>query len=73
MHRALAILLLTAMTLPAQPDRTEVRRRHLDVLLKVLLPSRTPGTGRISAHDKTWEDYLRRTGELPATCALPAS
>ncbi len=65
MHRALAILLLTAMSLPAQPDRTEERRRHLDVLLKVLLPSRTPGTGRISAHDKTWEDYLRRTGELP--------
>ena len=31
----------------------------------MLHPSRTPANGRINAHDRTWEDWLKRTGELP--------
>ncbi|MFB3830086.1 MAG: alpha/beta fold hydrolase [Bryobacteraceae bacterium] len=41
------------------------RREALDVLLKVLSPSNTRITGRITAVDKSWEDWQKRTGELP--------
>jgi hypothetical protein len=39
--------------------------RILDELLKALNPSRPPAVGRINAVDRTWEDWVRRTGELP--------
>jgi pimeloyl-ACP methyl ester carboxylesterase len=41
------------------------RKRELDDLLKILPPTNTRITGRISAQDKSWEDWVRRTGELP--------
>ena len=41
------------------------RKQELDDLLKILPPSSTHTTGRISAQDKSWEDWVRRTGELP--------
>jgi dienelactone hydrolase len=41
------------------------RREYLDVLLKILPPSWKNFTGRINAYDKTWEQWVRRTGELP--------
>jgi pimeloyl-ACP methyl ester carboxylesterase len=41
------------------------RREDLDVLLRILPPTTTNFTGRINAYDKTWEDWVRRTGELP--------
>ena len=41
------------------------RREYLDVLLKILPPSWKNFTGRISAYDKTWEQWVQRTGELP--------
>ena len=41
------------------------RREYLEVLLQVLPPSWKNFTGRINAYDKTWEDWVRRTGELP--------
>ncbi|MGA2077771.1 MAG: acetylxylan esterase [Terriglobia bacterium] len=41
------------------------RRAYLDVLLKILPPSWKSFTGRINAYDKTWEQWVRRTGELP--------
>jgi pimeloyl-ACP methyl ester carboxylesterase len=41
------------------------RREELDVLLRILPPTATKFTGRINASDKTWEDWVRRTGELP--------
>jgi pimeloyl-ACP methyl ester carboxylesterase len=47
------------------PSSTEARRQTLTELLQMLQPSRTPATGRINAFDKTWEDWLKRTGELP--------
>ena len=48
------------------PDASEARRRHdREVLLKLLSHSRPPKTGRINSVDKTWEDWVRRVGELP--------
>ena len=55
---------ITAVALQAQPA-TDKRRQTLDETLQMLQPSRTPANGRINAFDKTWEDWLRRTGELP--------
>jgi dienelactone hydrolase len=47
------------------PSSNESRRQALADLLQMLQPSRTPADGRINAFDKTWEDWLKRTGELP--------
>src|SRR5207244_4139621 len=60
----LAIVAL-ATALPAQ-DNLERRRADLQLLRDRLLPvlPLRPG-GRINAYDTTWEDWLRRTGELP--------
>ena len=41
------------------------RRETLKVLLKILPRRRVELTGRINAYDKSWEDWLQRTGELP--------
>lgn len=57
-------LVITAVALQAQSN-TDSRRQTLDELLKMLHPSRPPATGRINAFDRTWEEWLRRTGELP--------
>jgi pimeloyl-ACP methyl ester carboxylesterase len=52
-------------TLPAI-DVMAKRRETLEVLLKVLPRRRTEfNGGRINAYDKSWEDWLKRTGELP--------
>jgi dienelactone hydrolase len=50
---------------PDAQSATTSRRQTLDELLRMLQPSRTPATGRINEHDRTWEDWLKRTGELP--------
>jgi dienelactone hydrolase len=63
MKAKLALALLASLSgLHAQ---TDVRRDHLDLLLKLLVPSRPAPTGRVSAFENTWEEYLKRTGELP--------
>lgn len=59
MRYALLALSILAATAAAQP------RQDLDVLLRLLPPSNTKITGRINAHDKSWEEWQRRTGELP--------
>src|ERR1019366_4856125 len=41
------------------------RKKELADLQSILPPAGTQMTGRISARDKTWEDWVRRTGELP--------
>ena len=46
-------------------DGTDKRRQDLDLFLRVLPPSGAPGTGRLSAHENTWEEWVKRTGELP--------
>jgi len=55
---------LACSTLVAQ-HVTEKRRQSLDVLVKNLVPSRPVRPARISAFDATWEDWVKRTGELP--------
>lgn len=49
----------------AAQNQTQSRQQVLKELQQILLPSRTPPTGRINAIDKTWEDWVKRTGELP--------
>jgi pimeloyl-ACP methyl ester carboxylesterase len=49
----------------AAVDATDKRREALDVLLKILPRRQVEITGRMNAHDKSWEDWLKRTGELP--------
>lgn len=44
---------------------SESAQRDLDLLLRVLTPTRTPVTGRINAIDRTWEAWQQRTGEMP--------
>jgi dienelactone hydrolase len=52
---------------------TQEQRDALELLLRVLKPSRPPETGRINAVDRTWEDWQKRTGELPPKfSALPS-
>ena len=53
-------LLLSASVLMAAD-----RKHELGDLQRILPPTDTRITGRISAQDKSWEDWVRRTGELP--------
>jgi dienelactone hydrolase len=49
------------------------QRDSLELLLRVLSPSMMPATGRINAIDRTWEQWQRRTGELPPVfSAIPS-
>ncbi|HEX7359194.1 MAG TPA: alpha/beta fold hydrolase [Bryobacteraceae bacterium] len=41
------------------------RQEELNLMLRVLPKTRVPRTGRINAVDRTWEDWQKRTGELP--------
>lgn len=69
----LAVLLLAPSLVSAQ-DAAEARREQtLRELLEVLTPSRTPHAGRINAQDKTWEEWQKRTGELPPDFATMPS
>jgi hypothetical protein len=63
-----------ASSAPSQPnaaasatvDVMAKRRETLEELLKILPRRRTEfNGGRINAYDKSWEDWLKRTGELP--------
>lgn len=61
--------------IPDQNAGTESDEQHrdLELLLRVLTPSQKPSTGRINAVDQTWEDWQKRTGELPpAFSKLPS-
>jgi dienelactone hydrolase len=50
----------------AQSDASMERRRdELQVLRTLLAPTNTKISGRINATDKSWDDWLNRTGELP--------
>jgi pimeloyl-ACP methyl ester carboxylesterase len=46
-------------------DAESRRRVDLEMFLKIFPPSSPPVSGRINAYDKTWEDWVKRTGELP--------
>jgi dienelactone hydrolase len=53
---------------------TDRRRAYLEDLLSIL-PETTSThlTGRINAFDKTWEDWVKRTGELPPDFSMMSS
>ncbi|MEJ2009304.1 MAG: alpha/beta fold hydrolase [Acidobacteriota bacterium] len=54
-------------------NEEDKRRKELEEFLKIFPHTRTPRTGRINAHDKTWEDWVKRTGALPPDFdALPS-
>lgn len=53
----------TPSTMPS--DGEDKRRKELEEFLKIFPHSQKPPTGRINAYDKTWEDWLTRTGALP--------
>jgi dienelactone hydrolase len=59
--------------LPGADDSLARRRADLAFLLERLSPSRAPEEGRMNAHDKTWEDWVKRTGELPPDFAAMPS
>ena len=61
-----AVARLPAADFPADDEQ----QRDLALLLRVLEHSRIPQTGRINAVDRTWEDWQRRTGELPPKFSL---
>src|SRR4051794_34602601 len=58
------VVLVALVAFQAQSN-SDARRQTLDELLTMLHPSRTPQVGRINAFDHTWEEWLKRTGELP--------
>jgi dienelactone hydrolase len=60
----IVVVVAAASTVYGQ-SATESRRQTLEELLRILRPSRPPSNGRINAVDRTWEDWVRRTGELP--------
>src|SRR3954451_82918 len=59
---------------PSPPGaHSDEQHGDLEMLLRVLTPSQKPSTGRINAIDRTWEDWQKRTGELPpAFSTLPS-
>ncbi len=66
------VMIHTSSHLPAE-DRDESRRADLEFLLENLIPSRSPPNERMNLHDDTWEDWVKRTGELPPDFdALPS-
>ena len=63
------LVLIAAVLSPAvgrgADAAAEARRRANLEALKVLEPTRMPRDGRINIHDHTFEQWQRRTGELP--------
>jgi cephalosporin-C deacetylase-like acetyl esterase len=55
------LLLLSAISAMSAAEPAAL----LTELLTLLRPSRVPADGRLNPRDRTWEDWLRRTGELP--------
>ena len=63
MRQACLYLLLAAVC--AADDSTARRQQYLNDLRRILAPSYRNDTTRLSATDKTFEDWQERTGELP--------
>ncbi len=52
------------MSVDVLGDDLPARRQYLQQLLSVLPPEK-PQRGQVSPLDATWQDWLKRTGELP--------
>jgi dienelactone hydrolase len=67
-------LLLIALAVCSAQDASVARRRQaLDDTLRLLTPSNPKASARINAIDHSWEEWVRRTGELPPDFdALPS-
>jgi dienelactone hydrolase len=63
-HRACLLLLSAAFCCAAQ-DATAKRKQALAELKSLLPPSNLKATARINATDRSWNDWVDRTGELP--------
>jgi dienelactone hydrolase len=60
-------------TLCLADDSTARRQQYLNDLLRILPPSYDKDTTRINATDRSWEQWQKRTGELPPEFAsLPS-
>ncbi len=60
------VLLLVALAACAAAQNSDRRKQYLDELRGIITPTTLDlSTGRISAQDKTWEEWVTRTGELP--------
>jgi len=75
MKPAALFVLLPALALaaPAEDAATARRKQALETLIAALPPTSTKITGRITAQDKSWEDWVKRTGELPPDFATMPS
>lgn len=60
-----ACLYLVLAAVCAADDSTARRQQYLNDLRRILAPSYRNDTTRLSATDKTFEDWQERTGELP--------
>ena len=66
LFRWLVFFGVAAVVQPVFGDSMESREADRDFLLEKLLPSRPPPNERMNAFgDRTWRDWLERTGELP--------
>jgi hypothetical protein len=64
--RCIAFVLFTAVLLAGSDPVLDRRKQYLETLQRILPhTTSTELTGRISASDKSWEDWVKRTGELP--------
>lgn len=71
LNRGAMLGLLAAI---AWPSLEAQDRRQDDLeLLRVLSPTLKPKTGRMNAVDQTWEEWQKRTGELPPDFAAMRS
>jgi hypothetical protein len=62
-----------AERLPETLDAESRRRADLETFLKIFPPSSPPRNGRIKAFDNTWEEWVKRSGELPPDFAYMPS
>ena len=67
------LLFFAAVILCVGQDTTAKRKQTLADLRTLLTPSNAKATARINAVDRTWNDWVDRTGELPPDLdALPS-
>ena len=65
-HKQLSVLLFFSVLLTLNGQTTTERRKQLlEELTRLVRPTTAKSYGRVNVHDGNWEDWLRRSGELP--------